>query len=224
MSILQPREAERLADLTARFQHRLFTAMTAKVTKANGRTVNVEILQRYPGESTLKITDVPVVHVGSAEMAVMVGVAVGDEGLVIFHKLDPSDAWRLNDVVDVRNLREHGTYAEFLPRRAALDTEAEWPDAGEITVGKPDGSIQLKVTASSITVKAPHVNLVSDSPGDAPALASEVDSMMSSLKTTLVAAFNAVGAAMAANGALGAAQISSNFNPTTVASDKVSLE
>lgn len=224
MSLLKPRQAEQLDDFGSRLQHRILTALTAKVTAVNGRTVDVTCLQQYPGEKALKLTEVPIVHLGTAEMAVMVGVGVGAEGLVIFHKLDPSDAWRLNDVAEVQKMREHGTYGEFIPRRAALDTEAEWPEAGEIRVGKLDASLELRISADAITLKAPTVNLVSESPSDAAALASLVDQLFTTLKSAVASGLTAVGVGVAANGPAGATAFNAAFNPTSVASSGVKLE
>jgi len=143
---------------------------------------------------------------------------------VVFHRLDPSETYRLNEPVEIKNLREHGFYPEFFPRCASEDSPGEWPASGEISVGLPDASVELRVTADAITVKAPVVNLVSESPGDYAALASLVDQNFTDLKIQVAAALTAVGVGPAANGPGAATSFNGAFNPISVASDKVGLE
>lgn len=224
MSLLEPREAQRLEEFGSRLQHRIQTAASAKVRKVSGRLVDLDVLQIYPGEAKVVLRDVPVVHLGTATIGVRIGLEVGAEGLVVFHRLDPSETYRLNEPVEIKNLREHGFYPEFFPRCASEDSPGEWPASGEISVGLPDASVELRVTADAITVKAPVVNLVSESPGDYAALASLVDQNFTDLKIQVAAALTAVGVGPAANGPGAATSFNGAFNPISVASDKVGLE
>jgi len=227
MSLLEPREAQRLEEFGSRLQHRIQTAASAKVRKVSGRLVDLDVLQIYPGEAKVVLRDVPVVHLGTATIGVRIGLEVGAEGLVVFHRLDPSETYRLNEPVEIKNLREHGFYPEFFPRCASEDSPGEWPASGEISVGLPDASVELRVTADAITVKAPTVNLVSDSPGDYAALASKTEAALDVLKSALDQVATELGAAAAGMGVnTGSTTIPpllATFD-SSVASDKVGLE
>ncbi len=226
MSKLKPRLSEILDDFQFRVQRRIFTTLAGKVTAVAGRTVTLQILQQYPGEEPITCAEVPVVQISTDRLRISIGVDVDDEGLVVFHKLDPSDALRLNDVTVIKNWREHGLYAEFIPRRASEATEwPTYPEPNEIVIGDYDGNVEIRLDGDAGEVSiVGNVNLGAVSPADAIALASKVDQNLTTLKTAVAAGLTAVGAGAAANGPAGATTFNGAFTPQPVGSNTIKAQ
>lgn len=142
-------------------------------------------------------------------------LSVGDTGMLIFSEL-PIDRWRsTGQEAHPVNARRHGAgnavfYPGLTPRAKALTDDGV--DANLI-VGK-EGGAQIHVSADM-------VNVGEKNAADFVALALKVQTEFATIKTALISAFNAIGASTAANGALGAASLSSGYTPGSVAATKV---
>jgi hypothetical protein len=142
-------------------------------------------------------------------------LASGDTGLLVFCEL-PIDRWRSSGQESHPvNARRHGVgSAVFFP---GLSPRAK--SLGE--TGMSSGMLMGKEGGAQILIDPTVVNLGDAAAADFVALGLLVKTEFATLKAALLTAFNAIGASTAANGALGAASLSSGYTPGDVAASKV---
>ena len=155
------------------------------------------------------LPSVPVAFLRGSGYFLSVPLAAGDTGMVVFCEL-PIDRWRsTGQESHPVNARRHGVgnavfYPGLSPRAKALAS----PAVGQhMVLGKEDGC--------QVHISTNEVNLDGGPSAQAVAIAQLVQAEFAVLKTALIAAFNAVGASTAANGALGATSLSSGYTPST---------
>ena len=162
------------------------------------------------------LPSVPVAFTRAGGYFVSMPLEAGDTGMLIFSEL-PIDRWRStgqeSHPVDARR---HGVNnAVFFPGvRPRAQALAEDGVADHMVLGKEGGC--------QVHVKPDEVNLDGGLSATAIAIAQLVQTEFATLKAALLTAFNAIGASTAANGALGAASLSSGYTPsTTLGAQKV---
>lgn len=158
---------------------------------------------------------VPVVWPRAGGFFLTMPIAPGDTGLLVFSEL-PIDRWRsTGQESGAVNARRHGLgNAVFYPGLSPAGKALSVPAVGDHLALGAEGGAQVHVTPAL-------VNLGEESAADFVALAALVKAEFATLKTALLAAFNAVGAGGAANGATGASSLASGYTPGEVAASKV---
>lgn len=187
------------------------------------REVKVKIMA-YVDEPFADQEDVPVVFAGTDAFAIEFDLPAGTQGVVVYYMIDPDEYVRTKSQAQAKNHRLHGLRGEFWPRPNEVSaTRPEPVGDGELRVSSSDGNFMLKVAPSGeVTLKAPKLNLASDAPSDAMALASLVDQELSTLRTAVSAGFDAlVGAPSGPIGTPAKLAFEGAFNPAPVGSAKI---
>lgn len=186
-------------DILREFQARLWTALPARVQTFYGseQAVDVEPLIKDSEYVLPVLPRIPVVYPRGGGLALSFPIGAGDTGLVVFSTLSLDD-WRSNAQVQTpTDIRRHSlTGGVFFP-------------------GLVPGNASLTADPTAMRLGS------TSGPAQYIALANLVQAEFTTLKTALVAAFNAVGAGLAANGASGAASLTSGYTPGSVASSDV---
>jgi hypothetical protein len=236
MTILDPRMSQTLSESPKRAQKRIHTSTICKVIKyystgPEAGTVDVQPLVHLPGEEPdAPVLGIPVVWEASAIFRVAFGLKPGDEGILIYHELDPSEGWRNNSVAAVVNQRLHGRYGEFIPRRASDVTvwQGLYPDENELVIGTTNESVEIKIHSDgTVSIKATKIKLGSDAVSlpDHVATANKTDADIAILKSAVVAGFNAlVGAPAGPIGAPAVAAFNAAATTLGTASAKVEID
>lgn len=168
---------------------------------------------------------VPVQFLRGGGFFVIVPVAVGDTGLLVFCDL-PLDRWRSSGQSShPGDLRRHSmTSAVFIP--GLVPTGAALSEASanaDLVLGKA-GGLNARVTSGGLFQVGAGASFVALATKVATEL-SRINTDLTTLKTAIGSGFTAVGAALAANGALGktafdAASAAIPSSPGSVASAK----
>lgn len=200
----------------------VMTSLPGKVVSYDSTTQRATVEPTvHNGNPLPPIPDVPVKWPRFGSYRLIGPLQIGNEVTLHFYKWDPS-RFRVSGEKSASNhTRDTGIYAIAVPGSEA-ETNPYDDDGGSLHLGSTISDIVI--TESSISLKTDIVNLSSDAPSDAAALASQVDQLFTTLKSAISSGLTAVGAGGAANGATGASTFNSAFNPTSVASPKVKID
>jgi hypothetical protein len=180
----------------------------------------------HNGNPIKPIPDVPVKWPRFGGYRLIGPLNVGDEVTLHFYKWDPSRFRVSGERSQSNAVREAGIYAIAVP---GSETEGSAYNGGggdgKLHLGIDNAVTEIKVDEDSITLKAATVNLVSDSPSDAAALASKVNAALTKIQSALAqcaTAFTAINAIAPNTGAAGVNGAMLGFD-AAVASTKVKL-